>query len=1099
MFRLLTSKGALFLFGLLSSTALLLGFFVVSSARAQVTGATMSGTVTDPSGAVVPNAQVVIKDTATGVTRNVKTDSSGLYTAPNLLPGPYRVTVSAPGFSTRIQSGITLTVGGQQVLNMTLQVGKVTNLVQVTSAAPQVQLSSSAISNVVNSTTVRALPLNGRSWTDLALLSPGVNNVTALVPFNAGSARGNRGYGGQATIGGVRPQFNNYRIDGISIMDYSNGSPGSVLGGNLGVDAVQEFSVMTTNYSAEYGRTAGGVINAITKSGTNQFHGDVYEFLRNGSLDASNFFDNFSNLQKPSFRRNQFGASAGGPIQKNKTFIFGDYEGIRQAEPVAQVDSTPSAAARAGNLSSGAVTVDPAAAKYLALYPLPNSGVTTGDTGIYSFEQSHIVTENYVSTRLDHTISGKDSIFGTFEWDKTPYSSPDSFNNVLLSNLTLTARIALEETHIFSPTMVNSFRAGYNRSSTDDSKSVSAINPAAADLSLDSVPGRNAAQLAVGGLTQMTGGVNGINTYLYRWNDYQVYDDAFKTVGTHSIKFGARLERIQDYVLAANNPNGAWSFGSLAAFLTNNPSKFNAGFPSTLTPRGLRQSVLGAYIQDDWRYRPNLTLNLGLRYEIASNLTEVQGKLVNLLSPYSTNPHLGNPLYPNNPTLHDLEPRVGFAWDPFHNGKTSVRGGCGMFDVLPLPYLANTKQVGVAPFFKQGFVNTPPGAFFTGAFPLLGPKSFQSAYNPYGPRMYTMQWNMSVQRQLSPNMTLMLAYVGEKGTHIPFTADDGDDVIPVQTSAGYLFPNPVTTGTTLNPNFGALAFSLPQANCFFDALEAQLTKRMSHGLQVQGSFTWGRSIDTNSASVAGDQFADGISSLQWFDQRLTRGPSDFNVGRNLTVNAVWNVPTPKSLSGPAAWLAKGWQLNGILTSEDGAPFTASFGTDGDPQGINNSDPWAFPNRLTGSGCGTLVNPGNPNNYIKTQCFALPTAPSLAYWSANCDTTTPFFGAAGTPEPFPNCFNLRGNSGRNVIAGPGIDELDFSVFKNNYISRISENFDVQFRAEFFNILNRANFALPVAPDHTDIFVSNGEPTGVAGLLTSTATSSREIQFAIKVIW
>ena len=1095
MLRSLKSNAAFF--RLLSFMALVLGFLIATSARAQVTGATVSGTVTDPSGAVIPNAKVSIKNTATGVTRTATTNSAGLYAAPNLQPGPYSVTVSASGFSTRVQNGITLTVGGNQVLNPTLQVGRVSSLVTVTSAAPTVQLNSSVISNVVNSTRVRALPLNGRSWTDLALLSPGVDAVTALVPFNAGSARGNRGYGGQATIGGVRPQFNNYRIDGISIMDYSNGSPGSVIGGNLGVDAIQEFSVLTTNYSAEYGRTAGGVVNAITKPGTNQFHGDVYEFLRNDALDAANFFDNYSNVTKLPFRRNQFGASAGGPIQKNKTFIFGDYEGIRQSQSTSQIDKVPSPAARTGNLTSGKVTVDPNAAKYLALFPLPNVGVTTGDVGQFSFAQTKIVSENFISTRLDHTISNSDSIFGTFSWDRTPYTSPDSFDNVLLSNATLNTRFAVEETHIFSPTLVNSFRAGYNRSSTDDTKSVSALNPAAKDLSLGSVPGRFAAQIAISGEDSMTGGFNGINTYLYRWNDYQVYDDAFKTVGTHSIKFGGRLEHIQDYVLAANNPNGVWSFGSLAGFLTNIPTGFNAGFANTLSPRGFRQTLLGFYLQDDWRYHPNLTLNFGLRYEFATGETEAQGKLAHLAGISDKSPVLGNPLYPKNPTLRNFEPRVGFAYDPFHNGKTSIRGGFGLFDVLPLPYLANTKQVAVAPFFKQGSVNTGlAGTFFTGAYPLLGPKTFEAAYNPYGPRMYTMQWNLSVQRQLARSLTLMLAYVGEKGTHIPFTADDGNDVIPVQTSAGYLWPKPIGSGTVINPNFGDLALSLPQANCFFDALEAQVTKDMSHGVQLQGSFTWGRSIDTNSSSVAGDQFANGISSQQWFDQRLTRSLSDFAVARTLTVNGVWNIPAPKSISGPAAFLVKGWQLNGIFTAEDGAPFSASFGTGANTQGINNSDPWSFPNRLTGPGCQSLINPGNVQNYIKAQCFALPTAPSLAFWNANCDQTTPFFGT-GVPESFPDCFNLRGNSGRNILIGPGIADVDFSVFKNNYIPRISENFNIQFRAEVFNILNRANFAEPPCP--CDIFDATGTPTGVAGVLTTTSQDNREIQLALKVIW
>jgi len=265
---------------------------------------------------------------------------------------------------------------------------------------------------------------------------------------------------------------------------------------------------------------------------------------------------------------------------------------------------------------------------------------------------------------------------------------------------------------------------------------------------------------------------------------------------------------------------------------------------------------------------------------------------------------------------------------------------------------------------------------------------------------------------------------------------------------------------------------------------------MSHGLALQGSFTWGRSIDTSSSGSIADNFVNSIASLPWFNLKLNRGVSDFNVGRTLVISGTWQVPDRKSLSGPAAWVANGWELGAIYKANDGAPFTATFGTDGDPQGLNSTDPWAFPNRLAGPGCGTLINPGNPNNYIKTQCFAVPTAPSAAFYTAYCD---PAFGT------FPQCFNLRGNSGRNILTGPGLANLDFSLFKNNSIKGISENFRVQFRAEFFNILNRTNFAVPQSSGHTDIFDSAGAPTGVAGLLTSTTTTSRQIQFALKLIW
>src|SRR5437879_8592367 len=350
---------------------------------AQVTGARLSGPITDPSGAVIPNAQVSVRNTATGVTRKVTADTAGFYSVPNLLPGNYEVTVLSPGFSTARQSNVELGVGAQQQLNISLKVGQTSQPVEVTEAAPQIQLTSSTLSAEVESTTVRELPLNGRDWASLATLSPGVNAIETQLPFEAGAVRGNRGFGAQLTIAGGRPTQNNYRLDGLSINDYGNGGPGSVLGVTLRVDSTQERSVLTGNYSAEYGRTSGGVVNAISKSGTNAFHGDIYEFLRNDKLDANDFFSNASNQPKPPYKRNQFGAAAGGPIRKDKTFIFGDYEGIRQSQGiVGSAAVVPSDAARAGNLTAGRVNVDPLVQKYLTLIPHAN-GPITGDKGVF--------------------------------------------------------------------------------------------------------------------------------------------------------------------------------------------------------------------------------------------------------------------------------------------------------------------------------------------------------------------------------------------------------------------------------------------------------------------------------------------------------------------------------------------------------------------------------------------------------------------------------------------------------------------------------------------------------------------------------------------
>jgi hypothetical protein len=1140
------------------------GLFFANSrgALAQVAGGTLSGSITDPSGAAVANAQVVIKNSATGVSTTVTTNTDGLYSAANLLPGEYEVAVSASGFNTGIKKGITINVGSQPVFNMALQVGSVTNSVEVTTEAPTVQLTSSDISATVSATTVRELPLNGRSWTDLAALQPGVDSIHTQPSFSTGADRGNRGFGQQLTISGARPQQNNYRLDGISLNDYANGAPGSVLGGNLGVDAIQEFSVLTSNYSAEYGKTSGGVVNAITRSGTNAFHGSGYEFLRNSALDARNYFED-PTQPKAQFRRNQFGGTFGGPIVKDRTFFFVDYEGNRQSKGIANRNTVPSQAARNGTLCSipilppdpnactttqltpSATTdangVDLKVKQYLALYPLPKTLLGNGDTGLFTFIGQQVVSENFVTTRIDHKFSDKDSLFGTYLFDKSPYTSPDSFGNVQLDTLSSRQIVAVEETHSFSASFLNAVRFGFNHENVNNDASLNAINPAAGDSSLGAFTGRDAAVINVNGvLSQMTGGVGGLPTYLYGWNSYQWYDDAFWTKGTHSIKFGFAAERMMLQATALTDPNGIWNFPTMQAFLTNQPSKFAGGVASTLTPRNLRQSIFGGYVQDDWRFRPNLTLNLGLRYEMATVPTETNGKIVNLRNLSDPLPVCGVNVptscsgtgsFFSNPTLHNFEPRLGFAWDPFSNGRLAVRGGAGLFDVLPLPYQFILLTTQSAPFFTYASINNPAaGTFFNGLPSPLPLASGRSTYVESNPkRNYVMQWNLNVQYQLTQNLAAMVAYVGSRGVHQPFRVDEADLVIPTKTSAGYLWPQVDVQGNlfssncnttdpnappdnallcappnTINPNYGSIRGMFYQGSSYYNAFEAQLAKRMSHGFQVQGTFTWSKSMDTSSATLAGDAFGNSISSLNWFDMNLTRGLSDFNVGRTLVLNGTWDIPTPKSFSGPARWLADGWELGTILTVSDGVPFTPTWGTGSDPATTQSSDDFAYPNRLSGSGCNTLTNPGHPENYIKTQCFAVPTAPNAAFWAANCDPAPPSLKGSVDPNSL-QCFNLRGNSGRNFLIGPGVTDLDFSVFKNNPIKRISENFNVQFRVEMFNVLNHPSFAPPGPGDgNTDIFDATGSSLapsggGTAGVLQKTTIPERQIQFALKVVF
>src|SRR6202158_2445556 len=385
-----------------------LGLFFTANAGAQVVGGTIQGTVTDPNGNAIPDAQVEIVNTATQIVTSLKSNADGFYSAPNLLPGEYKITATRTGFS-KIEAEVTLTVGAQRVVNLAMHIGTVAETIKVTTEAPDVELASSVISNVVNATTIRELPLNGRDWTQLATLEPGISKIRTQPGVGQGD-RGQRGFGTQMTVNGGRPAQNNYRLDGISVNDYSTSAPGSVLGADLGSDAVAEFSVLSSNYPAEYGRSSGGVINALTGSGTNEFHGSVYEFLRNSALDASNFFDS----TKPPFKRNQFGATAGGPILKDRTFIFGNYEGLRQSLGETQVNTVPTDTARAGHLAGGDVTVDPRIVPYLPIWPLPNSGScpagTVCDVGTFKLVSQQVTPENYFTTRVDHKFSTNDAL-----------------------------------------------------------------------------------------------------------------------------------------------------------------------------------------------------------------------------------------------------------------------------------------------------------------------------------------------------------------------------------------------------------------------------------------------------------------------------------------------------------------------------------------------------------------------------------------------------------------------------------------------------------------------------------------------------------------
>jgi hypothetical protein len=940
------------------------------------------------------------------------------------------------------------------------------------------QNEGAAVRNVISSKNVADLPLNGRSASDLATLEPGVATARTQT-----SGQGQRGFGTQMVIFGARPRQNDSRLDGISVNDYVNGPPGSALGLNLGSDAVEQFTVLSSNYPAQFGRSSGGIIGASTHSGTNDFHGDAFEYIRNSAFDARNFFD----TTKPPFHRNQFGGSIGGPIAKDRTFFFADYEGLRQSQGITQVDTVPSQAARDGHLcappdcsTTSTVALDPQVARFLkAFYPLPNGALLcpfsscpagTGDTGIFTFAGQTITPENYFTTRVDENFSAQDTLAGTYLFDSATVSQPDELDNKRTEYKTRRQLLALHETHTFNSHLLNSFRFGVSRVVVITGETLESGNALAADPSYGTVPGRNAAAVSVPGITPFSGGLGAIDTYRFHWTSIQVYDDVEFTRGNHSLKFGGGTERIRDNILAITAPGGNFSFNSLSDFLTNHPFSLAATVPSTISERGFRQTIVGTYLQDDWRLQQHLTVNLGLRYEMATVPAEVHGKLTVLRQLTDATPHLGDPLFSNS-TTRNFEPRVGFSWDPLRDGKATLSGGFGIFDVLPLPYVVLFDELFSAPFYDFGTAtNLPVGSFSGPAFAIVAASSntFRQAYfEPHPHRNYVMQWNLTVQREVTQGFNIRIGYVGSRGVHQPFRVEDADIVLPTPTAQGYLWPSPVGSGTRLNLSSGRIVAAFWEGNSFYDALQIQARKKVARGFQIEGSYTWGKAIDTSSGSLVGDEYSNSISSPLWFDTKLNRGLADFNVAHNLEINYVWESTMPKWKSGFGKWALGGWQLGGIFEASTGVPFTPGFA--GDVLGVKSADPNIdVPDLLGGSACESLVNPGNPLHYIKTQCFSVP-----------------------------NPITLRGNLGRNTLIGPGLVNFDSSVFKNNYIRKISDSFNVQLRAEFFNALNRTNFTPPL--DNRNVFDASGHPIGDAGLITSTQTPSRQIQFALKLIW
>jgi len=1092
------------------------------AAWAQLAGATLSGEVSDRSGAIIASASVTIRNTATDEVRNVTTNERGLYNAPSLQPGIYSVTVSAPGFATHLERDLQLTVGAIRKLDVSLTVGTTAEHVDVQAGAADVETDTSVVSATVEQQSIVDLPLNGRDWTQLAVLQPGVVSVRAQEPTTGNSNRGVRGFGNQLASNGHSPYENTYRVDGINENDYSNGAPGSVIGANLGVDAIQEFNVVTTSYTAEYGRTSGSVINAVTRSGANDLHGSAFVFDRDKIFDARNFFDA---PQIPPFHRVQFGGAAGGPIRKNRTFIFAAYEGVRQSQSVNFNSVVPSPDARTGQLHRAdgtpvTITVDPNVVPYLGLYPLPNFGLNAGsfgDTGNYVTTGLSNVTENFVTTRFDHTLSKNDTLSGTYLYDNGPQTVPDSLGNTLSRLNAGRQLVSITERHIFSSKLLNVVRLGYNRSTGDILVPLKALTPAAGNPALGYTSGTFAPTLNIDGLAT-AGGLGSLRQASIRYNSYQFYDDVAIARGSHLLKAGFAFERVLPSA-KAKSQNGTANFHTtgnitgLENFLTGNLSSALVLPNGTSSPVQVEDNLFGGYIQDDWRIRRNLTLNLGLRYEMLTIPTDRKNRagLINTLTapPGSgpcpsvvptTVPGCVVPVkqfWRSNPTTHNFEPRVGFAYDVFGNGKTAVRAGFGIYDMLPLPYVYATYAAISAPYSQDeivpGFL-LPPGGF-PGAVAAVGDAiSFIRIghyIEPHPKRTYSLNYNLNVEQQISQNLSLLIGYVGSHSLHMPFQAEDMNQVAPsdVQVIDGrHVYP---AGGVQQDANATEIFGLLFDGNANYNGLITQLRTRAYHGLSAQGTYTWGRCTDLGSGTQSPSTYQNSFASLIYYDRKQRKGECDFNIAQNFSANFLYALPSVQH--GLMQTIVGGWQVGGIVIASTGVPF--SLIQAGDVLGQQGQSFGAVPDVV--SNC----NPINQHfksaglNYINASCFVFPTVPIGSPIAPLCDQggTTPIDGQV-------LCLNAQGHERRNQLIGPRLVNVDLSLVKNIRIPRISEAFNLQLRVEAFNIFNHANFQAPTRnTTFGGRFGFNQESPGTAGLLDSTATPSRQIQLGAKVIF